>query len=49
LNYIIASMKNEIILYQPYENALKLEVRVDEDTVWLPHCNTAQCGAIKGK
>jgi len=28
-------MKNEIILYRPDELATHIEVRVDEDTVWL--------------
>ncbi len=28
-------MKNEIIIYQPNELASHIEVRVDEDTVWL--------------
>jgi len=46
LNYIIASMKNEIILYQPDEHSLKLEVRVDEDTVWL---NRQQISTLFGR
>ena len=35
-------MKNEIILYQPDEHSLKLEVRVDEETVWLSLNQIAQ-------
>jgi hypothetical protein len=31
---IAANNKNEIVLYQP-DNAIKLEVRVENDTVWL--------------
>jgi len=39
-------MKNEIILYQPDEHSLKLEVRVDEDTVWL---NRQQISTLFGR
>lgn len=35
-------MKNEIIMYQPDEHSLKLEVRVDEETVWLSLNQIAQ-------
>ena len=28
-------MKNEIVLYRPNELAEHIEVRIDEDTVWL--------------
>ena len=28
-------MKNEIILYQPNDLSTKIEVRVDEETIWL--------------
>ena len=28
-------MKNEIILYQPDEVAERIEVRLEDDTVWL--------------
>ncbi len=28
-------MKNEIVLYQSNELAKRIEVRIDEDTVWL--------------
>ena len=41
-------MKNEIILYQPEEHSLKIEVRVEDDTMWLVHCNPAQ-SVIKEK
>jgi hypothetical protein len=36
-------MKNEIIIYQPNELASHIEVRVDEDTVWL---NKDQIGVL---
>ncbi|MBU1728199.1 virulence RhuM family protein [Patescibacteria group bacterium] len=39
-------MKNEIILYQPDELAEHIEVRVDEDTVWL---NKDQMGHLFGR
>lgn len=35
-------MKNEIIFYQQDEHSLKLEVRVDEETVWLSLNQIAQ-------
>ncbi|HBG69577.1 MAG: DNA-binding protein [Bacteroidetes bacterium GWF2_43_63] len=35
-------MKNEIIIYQPNELASHIEVRVDEDTVWLSLNQIAQ-------
>jgi hypothetical protein len=35
-------MKNEIIIYQTEEHSLKLEVRVDDDTVWLSLNQIAQ-------
>ena len=41
-------MKNEIILYQPKELTTKLEVRIEDDTMWLVHCNPAQ-SVIKEK
>ncbi len=28
-------MKNEIIIYQAEETSIRLEVRIDEETVWL--------------
>lgn len=28
-------MKNEIIIYQANELSIRLEVRIDDDTVWL--------------
>lgn len=28
-------MKDEIIIYQPDEHSVSLEVRIEEDTVWL--------------
>jgi len=31
----ITDMKNEIVLYRPNELAEHIEVRFDEDTVWL--------------
>jgi hypothetical protein len=34
-------MKNEIILYQPNELAEHIEVRIDEETVWLNRNQTA--------
>ncbi|KAA6332486.1 hypothetical protein EZS27_019011 [termite gut metagenome] len=33
-NYLIMSNKDEIVLYQP-DNSVQLEVRVEDDTVWL--------------
>ena len=39
-------MKNEIILYQPEEHSLKIEVRVKEDTVWL---NRQQLAVLFGR
>ena len=38
--------KNEIILYQPNE-AIKLEVRLDEETVWLTQAQMAELFAVK--
>jgi len=29
------TMKNEIIIYQPFEESLRIEVNVEDDTVWL--------------
>ena len=29
------SNKNEIIIYQAYDLSTKLEVRVEQDTIWL--------------
>jgi len=37
----IAKTKNEIILYQP-DNSFKLEVVIDNDTVWLTQEQMAQ-------
>ena len=31
----IKTMKNEIILYRPNELAEHIEVRIEDDTVWL--------------
>lgn len=39
-------MKNEIIIYQPNELASHIEVRVDEDTVWL---NKDQISVLFGR
>jgi hypothetical protein len=39
-------MKNEIIIYQPNELASHIEVRVDEDTVWL---NRQQIATLFGR
>ncbi|MBN2727754.1 MAG: virulence RhuM family protein [Bacteroidales bacterium] len=39
-------MKNEIIIYQPNEHASHIEVRVDEDTVWL---NRQQIAVLFGR
>ncbi len=36
-------MKNEIILYQPQELPEHIEVRIEEDTVWL---NQAQLATL---
>ncbi|MDR0812136.1 MAG: virulence RhuM family protein [Paludibacter sp.] len=36
----LANIKNEIILYQP-DNSLKLEVRVENETVWLTQAQIA--------
>ena len=35
-------MKNEIILYRPNELAEHIEVRFDEDTVWLTQAQIAE-------
>jgi len=37
----ITDMKNEIILYRPNELAEHIEVRFDEDTVWLTQLQIA--------
>lgn len=34
-------MKNEIIIYQPDEQSVRLEVRIEEDTVWLTQAQMA--------
>lgn len=34
-------MKNEIIIYQPDEHSVSLEVRIEEDTVWLTQAQMA--------
>jgi len=39
-------MKNEIILYQPNEIAARIEVRIEEDTVWL---NRQQIATLFGR
>ncbi len=39
-------MKNEIILYQPGELAEHIELRLDENTVWL---NRNQIGTLFGR
>jgi len=38
----IIDMKNEIILYRPNEQAEHIEVRFDEDTVWLTQLQIAE-------
>jgi hypothetical protein len=35
-------MKDEIIIYQPDEQSVRLEVRVEEDTVWLTQAQMAE-------
>jgi len=40
-------MKNEIILYRPYELAEHIEVRFDEDTVWLTQAQIAELFGVK--
>ena len=39
-------MKNEIILYRPDELAEHIEVRIDEETVWL---NRQQIAKLFGR
>jgi len=39
-------MKNEIVLYQPDELAARIEVRIEDDTVWL---NRQQIAALFGR
>ena len=34
-------MKDEIIIYQPDEHSVRLEVRIEEDTVWLTQAQMA--------
>ena len=34
-------MKDEIIIYQPDEQSITLEVRIEEDTVWLTQAQMA--------
>ena len=34
-------MKNEIIIYQANEQSIRLEVRIEEDTVWLTQAQMA--------
>ena len=34
-------MKDEIIIYQPDEQSIRLEVRIEEDTVWLTQAQMA--------
>jgi hypothetical protein len=34
-------MKDEIIIYQPDEHSVSLEVRIEEDTVWLTQAQMA--------
>ena len=38
----IADMKNEIILYRPNELAEHIEVRFEENTVWLSQAQIAE-------
>ena len=40
-------MKNEIILYRPNELAEHIEVRFDEDTVWLTQTQIAELFGVK--
>jgi hypothetical protein len=35
-------MKDEIIIYQPNEQSVTLEVRIEEDTVWLNQAQMAE-------
>ncbi|HNX07190.1 MAG TPA: hypothetical protein PKL96_06375 [Bacteroidales bacterium] len=35
-------MKNEIIIYQPAEQSLCLEVKVEDETVWLTQAQMAE-------
>ncbi len=35
------TMKNEIILYRPNETAEQIEVRIENDTVWLSQAQMA--------
>ena len=42
-------MKNEIILYRPDELAEHIEVRIDEETVWLNRQQIAKCCIVTGK
>ena len=35
-------MKDEIIIYQPDEQSVRLEVRIEEDTVWLTQAQMAE-------
>ena len=40
-------MKNEIVLYRPNELAEHIEVRFDEDTVWLTQAQIAELFGVK--
>jgi len=40
-------MKNEIILYRPNEIAEQIEVRFDEETVWLTQAQIAELFGTK--
>ena len=40
--------QGEIILYQPDE-AVKLEVRLEDETVWLTQEQIADCSGLKGQ
>ncbi len=35
-------MKDEIIIYQPDEQSVRLEVRIEEETVWLTQAQMAE-------
>jgi hypothetical protein len=42
----MATIQNEIVLYQP-DNSLTLEVRLENETVWLTQAQIAKLFAVK--
>ena len=40
--------RGEIILYQP-DDEVRLEVRLEEDTVWLNRRSCQSCSAVKSR